>query len=111
MTSHEKMLYGPFAEAVELREEIVRRTDLALSRATRLRNAIGIVATLITVLLLAVMVVPVPLSRSLGALSAAITLGFGAAWLLSAANVWMCWQRANECRAVYLKYVNGLPTG
>jgi hypothetical protein len=109
MTAHEAVLYGSFAGHVELREDIVRRADVAMRRAASLRNIIGIVAILIGLLQLVKLFAPVPWLDWSSNHSAAIRFFLGGSWLLAAVNVWCCRQRFDDSRANLLAYVNHLP--
>jgi len=109
MTAHDAVLYGSFAGHVELREDIVRRAGAALSRAARLRNAIGIVTILIGVLQLAALLAPVPWQNWSTTHRAAIQCFLGGSWLFAAVNAWCCRQRFEESRAHLLAYVSQLP--
>jgi hypothetical protein len=109
MTAHERVLYDPFVGAIELREGIVRRAGVALTRAMRLRNAIGILATLAAGFEAAELFAPVPWFELSSSRHTAITLAFGGAWLLAAVNAWCCRQRVEDTRARLIEYIAHLP--
>src|SRR5262245_34231497 len=107
MTTQERMLYEQFAGHVELREEIVRHADVALARAVRLRNALGIAAILLGVLELVALLAPAPWFNWPS--SAVMACAMGGTWLFTVANTWSCRQRVNESREILLEYVSRLP--
>ena len=110
MMVQDKLLYGPFAGHVELREEILRHSGEVLSRAIHLRNSIGIVTIVLGLLRFMGLVAPV---QGLGWFvihSFAITLSLLAAWVFAVVNVWCCRQRFDDCRTRLMEYVSQLPT-
>jgi len=109
MTSQNRLLYGPLAGRVELREDILRNAGDTLSRAVHLRNAIGIMTALFGVLRIAASVVPVHSLEWLVKHGLAITLSLMAAWLLAVVNVWSCRQRFDDSRSRLMEFVSQLP--
>jgi len=107
MTKQERILYERFAGHVELREEIVHHADVALARAIRLRNAVGVGAILLGVLELAALLAPGPWFNWPS--SAAMACAMGGMWLFTVANTWSCRQRVNDSREILLEYVSRLP--
>jgi len=111
MTANENVLYGPFVNHVELRQDIVRRAGITLTRARLLCSAVGILTILVSVLQIGELVAPAPWSDWSGRHAVAMTLIVGGGWLLAAVNVWSCRQRLGDSRANLLAYVSRLPIG
>ena len=108
MTVTEQLAVGAFAAHVQLREDMVRRSHAALTRAARLRNAIAIVTALFMSIVAVAWLLPLQRPDWIGH-GLIVSLGLTAMWLLAALNVWCCQQRWDDSRQQLVDYVNRIP--
>jgi hypothetical protein len=109
MSTEERIFYESVVGHIELREAIVRRDGIALSRARWLRNAVGVMAIVFVVLRLVEVTAPAPWLRWIAQQDVAIALALIVGLLFAAANIWFARQRLVESRSTLLAYVSSLP--
>jgi hypothetical protein len=109
MTTEERIFYESAVGRIELREKIVRRSEVALDRAHWFRNAIGVMAIIFVVLRAAEVTTPFPGIQWIARHDLAIALGLVAGLMLTATNIWCARQRLSESRDSLLAYVSSLP--
>jgi hypothetical protein len=109
MTAHEKLMFGPFEGAVELRSDIARRALHTYHASVRLRTCIGILAALIGAVQIISRFASLPGSDWINEHDPAIMLSVGIACFFALANTWCCRQRYEDSQARLAAFLKRLP--